>query len=163
MKTLLLMRHAKSSWKQPGVADRDRPLNKRGRRDAPKMGNLLWEKDLVPQCILSSTALRARQTAEAVAEAAGYDAEILYLEELYGATPFDYLEALRSVPHGNDVVLVIGHNPDLEDVLEIMTDQVERMPTAAIAHLRLPIERWTDLSDDTMAEWVQVWRPLELA
>lgn len=163
MKTLLLMRHAKSSWKQPGVADRDRPLNKRGRRDAPKMGNLLWEKDLVPQCILSSTALRARQTAEAVAEAAGYDGEILYLDELYGGEPLDYLHALRSVPDELDLVLVIGHNPDLQDVLEVLADQMGNFPTAAIAHLRLSIEHWADLSDDTMTEWVQVWRPRELA
>jgi phosphohistidine phosphatase len=163
MKTLLLMRHAKSSWKQPGLADRDRPLNKCGRRDAPKMGNLLGEEDLVPQCILSSTALRARETAEAVAEAAGYDGEIVCLEELYGATHLGYLQALRSVPDGVDVVLLIGHNPDLQDVLELMADQVERMPTAAIAYLRLPIEHWTDLREDTMAEWVQVWRPRELA
>ena len=67
MKTLLLMRHAKSSWKQVGLADHEWPLNMRAKGDAPRMGNLLWERDLVPELILCSTALRARRTAEIVA------------------------------------------------------------------------------------------------
>ena len=163
MKTLLLMRHAKSSWKRSGLTDWERPLNKRGKRDAPRMGNRLWDEDLVPQRILSSSAVRAQQTAEAVAEAAGYDGEILYLDELYGAGPLDHLQALGAVPDEPDPVLVIGHNPGLEDLLELLTEWMEHLPTAAIAHLRLPIERWRDLRGDTAAELVQVWRPRELA
>ncbi len=163
MKTLLLMRHAKSSWKQPGLTDRERPLNRRGRRDAPKMGHLLRKEDLVPQYILSSTALRARLTAEAVAEASGCDGEILFLDGLYGAEPQDYVDALHLIPDGVDPVLVIGHNPGMEDLLELLTDQRERLPTAAVVHLRLPIERWADLTHQTEAEWVHTWRPRELS
>lgn len=163
MKTLLLMRHAKSSWKRPGLADWERPLNKRGRRDAPRMGDLLWDEDLVPQRILSSSAQRARQTAQAVAETAGYGEEILYLDELYGAAPPDYLEALRAVGDEMDPVLVIGHNPGLEDLLGLLTEWMEHLPTAAVAHLRLPIGRWRDLRGDTVADLVQIWRPRELA
>jgi phosphohistidine phosphatase len=162
MKTLLLMRHAKSSWKQVGLADHERPLNKRGKGDAPRMGNLLWEKDLVPELILCSAALRARRTAEIVAEASGYDGDISYLDYLYGGEPSDFLHALHSYADEEAIVLVVGHNPDLRDLLETLTDEWERLPTAAIAHLSLPIDRWGDLRDDTVAELVQVWRPREL-
>jgi len=163
VKTLLLMRHAKSSWKQSGLTDRERPLNRRGKRDAPKMGRLLREQGLVPQYILSSTALRARLTAEAVAEASGCDGELLLLDGLYGAEPQDYVHALHLVPDGVDPVLVIGHNPGIEDLLEVLTDHRERLPTAAMVHLRLPIERWGDLTHHTEAEWVHTWRPRELS
>jgi len=76
MKTLLILRHAKSSWKNPGLADHNRPLNKRGKRDAPRVGRLLRDKNLTPDLILSSTAKRALDTAEAAAESSGYEGEI---------------------------------------------------------------------------------------
>ncbi len=80
MKTLLVLRHAKSSWKDSGLADHDRPLNKRGKHDAPRMGTLLAKEDLVPDLIISSSAKRAKSTAEAVAMNCGYDGEIQYSE-----------------------------------------------------------------------------------
>lgn len=162
MKTLLLMRHAKSSWKQAGLSDWERPLNKRGKSDAPRMGELLWEEDLVPELIISSDALRARQTAEAVADAAGYEGEVTYLADLYHGTHAEYVGALASVPDEQDVVMIIGHNPDLQDVLEMLSGQMESMPTGAIAHLKLSIERWSELRDDIEAELLHIWRPREL-
>lgn len=162
MKTLLLMRHAKSSWKHPGLTDRERPLNKRGRRDAPTMGDLLRQQDIVPGLIISSTARRARQTAEAVAEAAGYDGEVLYLDELYGAEPAEHLAALRSLSDDVDCAMVIGHNPGLEDLLELLTDQWERLPTAAIAQMTLSVPNWARLGAEGSAQLVRVWRPREL-
>jgi phosphohistidine phosphatase len=162
MKTLLLMRHAKSSWKRAGLTDWERPLNKRGKRDGPRMGELLWEEDLVPELIVSSDALRARQTAEAVADAAGYEGEVTYLADLYHGTLAEYVDALASIPDQEGVVMVIGHNPDLQDVLEMLSGQMEPMPTGAIAHLKLPIERWSELRDDTEAELLQIWRPREI-
>jgi len=159
MKTLLLMRHAKSSWDTPGLSDQARPLNKRGQRDAPRMGRLLREKGLVPDCILSSTAMRARQTAEAVAEAVGFEGDICFRDELYGAEPEDYVRALGAVSDSCSSALVIGHNPGLEQLLGAITGQMEAIPTAAIARLRLPIEKWSDLGLDATAELVQVWRP----
>lgn len=162
MKTLLLMRHAKSSWKQPGLADRARPLNKRGKRDAPTMGELLRRQDLVPQWIVSSAAQRGRETAERVAEAAGYDGEILFLNQLYAAEPSQYLAALRVAPEQVERVLIIGHNPGLEDLLELLTGEWERLPTAAIAHLLVPADRWAHIRGDGSAQLVQIWRPREL-
>nr|NIL98123.1 hypothetical protein [Planctomycetales bacterium]NIP70269.1 hypothetical protein [Planctomycetales bacterium] len=86
MKTLLLLRHAKSSWDDSALDDHDRPLNKRGKRDAPRMGQLLVQQDLVPDCILTSTARRARKTAEAVAKACGGVVPLTEMPELYHAT-----------------------------------------------------------------------------
>src|SRR5512137_2550352 len=98
MKTLLLMRHAKSSWKDTELEDLQRPLNKRGRRLAPRMGELLREKELVPQLIYSSNAVRARQTAEFLAGATGYTGDIRYQESLYLAEPSAYLDAIAQSP-----------------------------------------------------------------
>ena len=97
MKSVLILRHAKSSWKHPDVNDHDRPLNKRGKRDAPRMGELLQDKNLVPDFIVSSTAKRAFSTAKAVAKAAGYKADITLNQSLYAAPPTAYIDVLRDL------------------------------------------------------------------
>jgi len=162
MKAILLMRHAKSSWKDAGLVDWERPLNKRGRRDAPRMGELLLDEDLVPQIILSSSAVRARQTAEAVAEAVGYDGDINYLDELYGATVSQYVDVLSRLRDDVDVALIIGHNPELQYLVEVLTGETEHLPTAAIARIRMRVERWADVRHDSQGELVTVWRPREV-
>ncbi len=159
MKTLLLMRHAKSSRDDPGTADHERPLNDRGRRDAPTMGSRLASAGLIPDGVLSSDALRARQTAEAAAAAAGFRKSIRYLASLYAAEPAACLAALRELPDDENRVLLIGHNPETEDLIKLLTGQEVAMPTAAIAHLDLPIERWSDLTSQTRGELVKVLRP----
>src|SRR5438105_3329988 len=111
MKTLLVMRHAKSSWKDSEQPDELRPLNKRGKRDAPRIGRLLREKSQVPQAILSSTAERARQTAMAVAEASGFEGEIQFEPSLYAAPPEAYLALLRALPAELQSAMVVAHNP----------------------------------------------------
>ena len=97
MKTQLVLRHAKSSWNDPALDDHERPLNKRGRRDAPRMGELVREYGLIPDVVISSDAVRARLTAEAVAEAARYAGEILLDPHLYMACPADNLSLLPMV------------------------------------------------------------------
>jgi phosphohistidine phosphatase len=162
MKTLLLMRHAKSSWKESKLADHERPLNKRGRHDAPMMGELLIERELVPQKILCSSALRARQTAELLAENAGYSEEITYSDRLYLAEADEYFSALRELPDDIDRVMLIGHNPGLETLLQLLSGQIQSLPTAVIAHLSLPVDSWADISSETAAELVEIWRPKEI-
>ena len=162
MKTLLLMRHAKSSWKDADIKDRKRPLSKRGKRNAPQMGELLKEKELLPQLILASSAVRARQTAELLAEASGYQGDIRYLDDLYMAEADEYLDELKKLPDNLERVMLIGHNPGLESLLPMLTGRVESLPTAAIAHLTLPISNWKELSKKTKAELVELWRPKEL-
>jgi phosphohistidine phosphatase len=159
MKTLLILRHAKSSWKNAGLADHDRPLNKRGQRDAPRVGRRLRDENLTPDLILSSTAKRALDTAEAVAEASGYEGEIESRPDLYMADPEAYLRALRGLSDDFQCVMVIGHNPGLEELLEALTGEAAAMPTAALAHVELPLKRWQDLNDETEGRLVNVWRP----
>lgn len=162
MKTLLLMRHAKSSWKDPELADHERPLNKRGKKDAPLMGQLLRERNLIPDRILSSTAIRARATAETFAESSGYQGEILYLDNLYLAEADEYILALKNVPDLFGCVLMIGHNPGLETVLQVLSGAIQSLPTAVIAQVQLPIEHWSDLTSEVTGEIVEIWRPREV-
>jgi phosphohistidine phosphatase len=162
MKTLLILRHAKSSWKNSELADHDRPLNKRGKRDAPRMGELLVREGLIPDLIVSSSAKRAKKTTELLAEESGYEGEIIFERDLYAAWPEAYIETLNVIPDEFETVMVVGHNPGLEDLLEILTGEVERMPTAALANVSLPIEHWRELSLEIEAELLNIWRPKEL-
>ena len=131
MKFVLILRHAKSSWKETGVSDHSRPLNKRGKMAAPRMGQILYEEDFVPDVILSSTARRARDTADLVAEASGFEGEVVYLENFYHAWPSDYLDELRSLSGDINTAMIVGHNPGMEMLLEMLTGENERFPTAA--------------------------------
>jgi len=163
MKTLLILRHAKSSWENSGLADHDRPLNKRGKRDAPRMGLLLREQGLAPDLILSSTAKRARRTASAVAESAEFQGEVKLLPELYHAGPRTYSEVLRNISNDCESVMVVGHNPGLEILLAKLAGEGERLPTASLAHLQLGIDSWGEFNLDVEARLVGLWRPRELA
>jgi phosphohistidine phosphatase len=162
MKNLLIMRHAKSSWKDDALPDHERPLNKRGRLDAPRMGRLLRARGLEPQAILSSTAVRARATAAAVAEALAFEGEISRQPGFYSEAPDAYFVALRRLPESVETALVIAHNPGLEDLLATLTGEEETLSTAAIAHVRLSLASWPDLSPDTEGALVDLWRPRAL-
>lgn len=162
MKTLLVLRHAKSSWRDTGLADHDRPLNKRGQRDAPRMGRLLSQQDLVPDLIISSSAVRARKTAQLAIEAMDYDGELRLERELYAADPEAYLDALQALPDAFERVMVIGHNPGLEELIEMLTGDWQRLPTAALAQVELELDTWQDLSEETPGRLVHLWLPREL-
>lgn len=162
MKELLLLRHAKSSWSEPVLADYDRPLNKRGKDDAPRMGDFLRREDLVPDLIISSTAKRARHSAELVADAAGYEGDILLTRELYHADPNTFLEIARDLGRDQQRLLLVGHNPGIEYLVEALSGYYERMPTAAIAYFQLSIDAWAQLDEDTPAKLLAVWLPREV-
>lgn len=159
MKTLLLLRHAKSSWKQDELPDQERPLNKRGKKEAPKVGKYLKENNLVPDLILSSTARRAHDTARAVAEECGFDGQIDLYQDLYLSDPACYLDILRCLPDDARRVLVVGHNPDVEDLLTLLTDVSEHMTTAALAVVDLPISSWQELNEATDGRLQTLWSP----
>jgi len=161
MKTLLLLRHAKSSWKQPNQADHERPLNKRGKKEAPKVGKYLKEKDLIPDLILSSTARRAHDTAQAVAEECSFEGQIDLYQDLYLSEPACYLDILHCLPDDAKRVLVVGHNPDVEELLTLLTDVSEHMTTAALAVVDLPISSWQELSEATDGRLQILWVPRE--
>ena len=162
MKTLLVLRHAKSSWNDPALHDHERPLNKRGRRDAPRMGELVREYGLIPDVVLSSDAVRARLTAEAVAEVARYAGEILVDPHLYMASPADIISLLPTVRENAETVMIVGHNPGLEKLVEQLTGERHDLPTATLAQIGLPIDQWRDLKLSTRGRLVGLWRPEEL-
>ncbi|MDR3573398.1 MAG: histidine phosphatase family protein [Anaerolineaceae bacterium] len=162
MKTVLLMRHAKSSWKDHELPDMERPLNKRGKKDAPRLGSLLFDKELVPQMIISSPALRAKMTAETIAEKIGFKDGIHYDDCFYLAEPDVYANALMKLPDEVERVLLVGHNPGLEGLVQILSGQVESLPAGAIAYLVLPVKQWSDIDDHTRGEIIQLWAPRDL-
>jgi phosphohistidine phosphatase len=163
MKTLLVLRHAKSSWKKDGLADHDRPLNKRGKRDASRMGGLVKDEDLIPGLILSSTALRAHATVELFVEACGFEGELQLSRDLYAAGPEAYIDALNHSTSDFDRVMVVGHNPGLEELVETLTGEAESMPTCALARIDLPISSWQELGDDTQGKLVKIYRPRDIS
>ena len=162
MKTLLVLRHAKSSWSDPALDDHERPLNKRGRRDGPRMGELVREYGLTPDIVVSSDAVRARTTAEAVAAAARYAGDILLDPRLYLAWPDDILSLLQRVREKAETVMIVGHNPGLEKLVEQLTGEWQDLPTAALAQIGLPLDQWRDLKLSTRGRLVGLWRPEEL-
>ena len=165
MKTLLLLRHAKSSWKDPDLSDHDRSLNKRGQNDAPRMGKLLKDEELIPDLIMSSTAARANKTAELVAKECKYKGEIVLNHSLYGAEPADYLKILEGLSDTYKVVLLVGHSPSVEETVEVLTGSSDViMPTCSLAHIRLPIQNWDELNKQKIkGKLLKVWRPKELS
>ena len=159
MKTLLLLRHGKSSWKDTELSDHDRPLKKRGRRAAEDMGRLLRDQNLVPDHILTSTACRAIETALLAADAAKFSGEIESCPALYHAESSTFVAVVSRVPDRFERVLLVGHNPGLTDWLSRLTSQTEEFPTAALAHVELPISSWLELSLETPGTLKNLWRP----
>lgn len=162
MKTLLILRHAKSGWDEPSIADHDRPLTERGKKDAKRIGQLLLERGLVPDQIISSTAKRARKTASKVAKACQYAGEVEQTKRLYLASPPEIIQVLREVGDERSTVLVVAHNPGLEELLGQLTGHPQPMPTATLAQVAIDIDRWQSLSVPAGGRLVQVWRPKEL-
>ena len=162
MKTLLLMRHAKSSWKDDSLNDHERPLKKRGRKDAKLIAKVIEKKDLVPDLILCSTAVRAKETAEIVVGKLGYEKEIRYLRDLYMCEPEDFIEILNDLDNSFEKVMLVAHNPGLEAFLQIVDGEIEALPTSALADMALAIDDWKDLTLDSMGDLIGFWTPKEL-
>lgn len=159
MKTLLLMRHAKSSWDEKDQDDYDRPLSKRGKKNAPHMGEMLKDEKIMPDVILASAAVRTRQTAELLMEELKYRGDICYLNSLYLAEVETYVKEVQRIPDEMNCAMIIGHNPGLESLLQMTTGKVESLPTAAVAYLKLPVVIWAEFTAQTPAELVHLWRP----
>ena len=145
MKVLTLVRHAKSSWKNAYLADVDRPLNKRGQRDAPMMGKRLAQRGYYTDALVSSPAVRALATAEAIAIEIEYPwEEIVVDQRLYGADVTDWLEVIHNLDNVLDHVMCIGHNPGLTDLVDYLAPyQVGHVPTCGIVELTLDVDRWS--------------------
>jgi phosphohistidine phosphatase len=147
MKTLLLLRHAKSDWDDPSLRDFDRPLAARGKRDAPRIGKALRKRGPLPDLIVSSPAARAKATIHAVTKAANLDPEIRFDETVYGASSAELIKLIRGLPDAGSCAMLVGHNPGFEDLVRRLSGSDEGMPTAALACIEFQIDHWEDASD----------------
>jgi phosphohistidine phosphatase len=147
MRTLILLRHAKSSWKDDSLQDFDRPLNRRGRGAAELIGRFIRGQKLKPDLVLSSPAIRARETIDTVLQSFGRPLEVRYDERIYEAGPLRLLEVISHVEENLKVVLLVGHNPGLEELLELLTAQYEHLPTAALAKITIETDKWSEIGE----------------
>ena len=158
MKKLFVLRHAKSSWDDSSLADFDRPLNPRGMRTAPFMGELMARERLTPAIILSSPAQRARATAELVKGSANFAAEIRFDARIYEANPQGLRQVVAELDDAINSAMLVGHNPGIEGFIRYLTGQLESMPTAALAVIKLNIDNWNAI-DDGCGELQNLFRP----
>ena len=163
MHTLYLLRHAKSSWADPTLPDRERPLAPRGRRDAKRIANHLRRCRIEPELVLCSSAVRTRETLELIRPPLAAASTVTLEQELYAASAEELLERLRTLPDTLASVLLIGHNPGLQQLALVLASagaELERLeakfPTAALATLALPNASWGQLSpaDAVLAGYV---------
>lgn len=155
MRRLFLLRHAKSSWKAAGLADFDRPLSGRGERSAPLMGRYMRDKGYAPDLVLCSTSVRTRETARLVLAQQETPIEIEYLDRLYDAGPGVIARTLESLGKGPRAVMVIGHNPSIEETALALVhdngdDHYDRIalkyPTGALTVIDFDVETWDGIS-----------------
>lgn len=148
MKKLYIMRHAKSSWKDSTLDDFDRPLNKRGKKDAPLMGSILRKRGVSPDVIISSPASRAKTTAEIVAKEINFTKSIVYDENIYEASVKNLYHILRVISDKKSSVMLFGHNPALNMLVEELVDFNENIPTCGVVEIEFDCKRWSDISYD---------------
>lgn len=148
MKKLFLIRHAKSSWDDAAQPDKDRPLNDRGRRDAPRIGKRLAKRDLKPDLILSSPAVRALATAEIIARKLDYRRKDIVVDDrLYAVEANDLLEVIRTLGDRLKSVMIFGHNPALVELAQQLSREITDMPTCAVAEFRFDAKSWSEIGE----------------
>ena len=162
MKTLLLMRHAKSSWKDDNLSDIERPLKKRGKKDTKLIAKVIKKNNLIPDVIISSPAVRTTETVKVLKKELDFDGKEIIAENLYMGEPQDFIDALKEINNKHNTVLVVAHNPGLEAYLQILGGEIEAVPTGGLGYLVLVLEDWKDISLDTMGDLVGFWKPKEL-
>ena len=170
VKTIYLLRHAKSSWDDASLPDFHRPLAPRGRKAAPRVGDYMARHGLLPDRVLCSAARRAVETWQALSSVLGDHAAVEFREDIYHATPGDLLDAVRSLPPEVESVLLIGHNPTFEDLALALAGSGEekalqeldrKYPTGAMAILDFPVQDWGEVREGT--GWLRAFvRPRDL-
>jgi phosphohistidine phosphatase len=155
MRQILLIRHAKSAWDNPHLSDHDRPLSPRGLRDAPSMAKRLKSKSIIPDLILSSTATRAKQTAEITALNLDLDPSIIQLNQaLYHASPKTILRQIAALTDPSiRTLFLIGHNPGFNDLIGYLGGDIDNLPTAGQFGFNLKIDHWHEISRERAEVW----------
>jgi phosphohistidine phosphatase len=155
MKTLFLIRHAKSSWDDPSLNDFDRPLNERGKKDAHFMAKRLTDKKIRIDAFVSSPARRARKTAEFFSkEFGGEEDKIILRSELYAAPPHAFEDVVSKLPNNLDHVALFSHNPGITEFANTLTKtKVDDMPTCSIFAVRITIDKWNEFEKAKKEFW----------
>ena len=155
MKTLILVRHAKSDWSESGLADMDRPLNDRGKRDAPVMAHRLLDKKIKIDRFISSPAKRAAKTAKIIAGEYGKKKEkVIFNEKLYLAEPAAFFEVIKGVDDKDDTIAIFSHNNGITDFANLLTDtRVDNIPTCGIFAVKAECDTWQDFQKTKKTFW----------
>jgi phosphohistidine phosphatase len=163
VRTLFLLRHAKSSWKDESLLDLERPLTRRGKRAAETVGQYLKSKAAIPELVLSSPALRARETLRLVMKAARWTTEVRYDQRIYGAGAMRLAEIIAEIDTDRKVALIVGHNPGIEELLFLLTGEMKQMPTGSVAKIVIKTPKWATAVDKRASlEWLVKPGELEL-
>jgi phosphohistidine phosphatase len=151
MKTLYLVRHAKSSWEDTALSDFDRPLNVRGKKDAPSMGYVLHQQGILPDLLLSSPAKRAYSTAKKIAKAIGYTKKDIQTDKnIYHAEPDQLLMTIQALPPAVDSVMLVGHNPGLTDLSNLLCRKhIDNIPTCGVVCIEFDVEKWNQVMSES--------------
>jgi phosphohistidine phosphatase len=161
MLTLYLLRHAKSSWDDESQQDFERPLANRGRKAAALIGELIQEKGIDFDLVLVSTAVRTRETIELIKDQAKFRGEVRYDERIYEATVSQMLEIISQIDNDRRTVLLVGHNPGIEELLALLTGEQQRVTTANFAKIKIKATKWSaSLAGKGTLEWIV--RPKEM-
>ncbi len=160
-KLLYLYRHAKSSWDDPSLPDFDRPLGKRGLKIAPLMGKFMKKQGVDPDLIICSPARRAMQTLELSMPKAGIDCDIELREDIYEASGNNLKKCILQIDDRFKTVMLVGHNPGMEELIEMLTGAAEPFPTAALARIKLGINAWSQ-AKERCGTLEALFRPKEL-
>ncbi|GAB3217917.1 histidine phosphatase family protein [Algoriphagus aestuariicola] len=154
MKKIILVRHAKSAWDNPNLSDHDRPLAERGLNDAPRMAKRLKNRGIHADLLLSSSALRAKETAKIIAKELGYPKDKIILEpSLFHASPHAILKYLQSQDDRHQTVLVFGHNPGFTDLIVYLGGDIDNLPTSGQFGFKLKSGFWKDLKPENVEPW----------
>ena len=156
-KQLLILRHAKSDHGNRSLSDHDRPLNDRGRESAAKMGAFMRKRDLLPELVLSSSAVRTTETLSLLAQAAELHAKTEFQDLLYLASAPTMLESAATRAQEEQCVMLVGHNPGSEDVLHVLGLGIHEMPTCSLAHIELDIDDWVLATGSVKARLIDLW------
>jgi len=161
MLNLYLLRHAKSSWDNASQQDFERPLANRGRKACTTIGEFIQEKGIDFDLVLVSTAVRTRETIELIKEHAKFRGEVRFDERIYEATVSQLLEIIAQIDNDRESVLLVGHNPGIEELLALLTGEQQRVTTANFAKIKLKATKWSgNLANKGTLEWIV--RPKEI-
>jgi phosphohistidine phosphatase len=156
MKTLLLLRHAKTSEKETSLPDLIRPLSDSGKYDIYKMTKFLKNTKLIPSLIISSSAKRAKDTSNLLAESIGYNKSIKLSELLYRTEAKDYIHVISEIANNINIVLLVGHNPILENLVKLITNELIIMETCSLVHIILPITTWKEIKINSNGKLIKL-------